>query len=537
MIRHITKELSRYIFSSRDAEASSVAAKLLSTTYDACVVGSGPGGSVAAATLVEAGLKVLLIERGPFIPAEQFNFRVLGMSNRFGHAELTSGYRTVLYQGNALGGSSLIYGAVAMKPQQFIFDEWQALSGVASMSADSLEPHYNHVAETMSVTRQSQELENRPNAIVREMATALGRPEGLVTVNRYTQGCAGVGLCHIGCGMNLKGNMINSFLPVALATGNLTVLTECEALEVVGENSPAGFRAVGLKVSLRDHHTGRTIREAMIKARTFVVAAGAFFSSAMLLRSHRFPHRERIGSKVYLQPHAQIFALFDRAITERGQIRDGQYVPHHGVPAIYNFTGYLEEHNFWWLASILYPGNLASFTSNLSPDEHFEVMRRFHYTTSITITLKDEPAKSRVKLKDGRARLEFRESQRDLDNLRCCFLLAAKAYLAVGARRVFLPMLRPPRIEKESDLRKIESMKFGYDDLMLYSDHTSGGNQFGADARRGVTDAAGRVFETENVYVADSSLFPSAPGVNPSWTIMALARLVALRIANERVYQ
>lgn len=418
-----------------------------------------------------------------------------------------------------------------MKPHRFVFDEWREKSGVSSINSESLASHYNHVAETMSVTPQSKQLENRPNRIVREMASVLGKPEGLVLVNRYTGGCAGVGLCHIGCGMNLKGTMINSFLPVALASGNLTVLAESEAIGIVGEAGSAEWRAVGVAVRSRDHFTGRTIRRAVIKARTVVLAAGAFFSSALLLRSQNFPNRARIGTKIYLQPHAQVFALFDKAVTERGTVQNGQYIPYNGVPAIYNFTGFLEEHHFWWLASILYPANLASFTSHLPPAEHFNLMRRFHHTTSITLTLKDDPAKSRIVLRDGRAQLDFRESERDIENLRRCFLLAAKGFLAVGARQVFLPCLRPPKIEKEADLKKIETMKFGYDDLMLYSDHTSGGNSYGIDARHGVADPCGRIFGTANVYAADSSLFPSAPGVNPSWTIMALARYVALNIA------
>ncbi|MGH9971387.1 MAG: GMC family oxidoreductase [Pyrinomonadaceae bacterium] len=126
--------------------------------------------------------------------------------------------------------------------------------------------------------------------------------------------------------------------------------------------------------------------------------------------------------------------------------------------------------------------------------------------------------------------MEFQESEHDIESFRKCFLHAARGFLAVGARRVFLPLLRPPVIEKVADLQKIESMKFTYNDLILYSDHTSGGNQFGSDSSRAVTDAQGRVFGTENVYVADSSLFPAAPGVNPSWTIMALARHVATNI-------
>jgi choline dehydrogenase-like flavoprotein len=527
-IRKITKELRRHIFAARDFD-STEADKTLTADYDVCVIGSGPGGAVVAATLARAGQKVLLIERGPFFPPEEFNFRVLEMSNRMGHLELTSGYRTILYQGNGLGGGSLLYGAVAMKPPEFVFDEWRNSSGVDAFSSKTLEPHYAHVAEVMSVTEQATELENESNAIVRKVAAALGKADGLEIVRRYTQGCAGVGLCSFGCGFDLKGTTANSFIPIGLETGNLTVLTECEAHRIEGVRRASNFQATGVSVTLRDFASGRSVRKTTVKARRVIVAAGAFFSSALLLANRELPGRERIGAKVYLQPHAQIFALFDHAVTKRGEPKDGQYIPYHGVPAIYNFTGFLREHRFFWLASILFPANLASFISHLPPPEHFEIMRRFHQTMSITLTLRDNPERSRLVLRDGRAQLDFRESRADIENLRQCFLLAARGLLAVGARRVFLPLLRPPRIEREADLKQIERLKFGYDDLLLYSDHTSGGNPIGAHERLGVTDQWGRVFGTENIYAADSSLFPTAAGINPSWTIMALAHRLALR--------
>lgn len=530
MIRKITDELRRHIFTARDVEAGR-AGEAFTKTFDVCVVGSGPGGSVAAATLAGAGLEVLLVERGPFLPVESFNFRVLDMSHRAGHLETTDGYRTLLYQGNGLGGSSLIYGAVGMKPDDFVFDEWREASGVSSITRESLAPHYEHVAQELSLTSQSKVLENPSNRVVREMASALGRPEGLVVLNRYTQGCLGVGLCNFGCGLDLKGNMTNSFLPSALATGKLTVLTECEAVRVAGAKEEGVYKATGVEVVSKEHDTGREVRRATLKARRVVVSAGAYFSSGILLRSRDLPGRERIGRKIFLQPHAQVFAMFDEPMTKRGALKGDRYLPFNGVPAIYNFTGFLREHNFWWLASILFPANLASFVSHLPPAEHFEIMRRFHYTTSITLTLKDDPARSRIVLKDGRPRLQFKESEADIENLRKCLLTAARGFLAVGARRVFLPFLRPPKIESESDLKALEKLKFGYDDLILYSDHTSGGNPFGADERRGVTDETGRVRGTDNLYVADSSLFPTAPGVNPSWTIMALARHVASHIS------
>ena len=235
-IRQITPEMRARILTSSDF-AAAAGNQALAREYDACIIGSGPGGAVAAATLAQAGWKVILIERGPFFPAESSSFRVLDMSNRMGHLELTSGLRTALYQGKGLGGGSLIYGAVAMKPQDFIFDEWSRLSGVASINGESLEPHYKHIAEVMSVTKQAITQENKSNSIVRQMAAALGQSDGLETVSRYTQGCAGAGLCNLGCGFNLKGTMANSFIPLGLETGNLTILTECEAHGFEGTRS------------------------------------------------------------------------------------------------------------------------------------------------------------------------------------------------------------------------------------------------------------------------------------------------------------
>lgn len=530
MIRQITEQHRKAILGARDFDQRLVCDAVLGREYDVCVIGSGPGGSVAAATLAEAGANVILLERGAYRAPDDFTFQVLDMSGRLGHLELTKGYRTALLQGDVLGGSSIIFGAVAMRPQSHVFDEWKAKTGVDSIDGATLDPHYTHVGDTLSITRQDPRLENRGNAIVREMAAALGRPDGLEVVQRYTRGCAGMGLCNFGCGLDLKGTMLNSFLPLALDRG-MTVVTECAADSLDGRLQDGVFRATGVHATLSDTAGTSPRRRVTIKARSFVLAAGAYFSAVLLLRTRDVPNRGRIGAKIHLQPHAQIFALFDEPVTERGHLEGERYLPNNGVPAIYNFTGLLREHRFFWLSSIMFPANLAAFVSHLPPAEHREIMRRYHYTTSITLTIRDDPERSRIVFRDGRPQLDFQESRADVEAVRQSFLHAARGFLAVGARRVFLPMLDPPVITRVADLAKIEKMKFDYSDLLLYSDHTSGGIGYGADAQAGAADASGRVFGTENVRVSDSSLFPNACGVNPSWTIMALARHTSLQHA------
>lgn len=531
MIRPLTETLARRIYGAHDVAAGS-ARHVLSHTFDICVIGSGCGGAVAASTLAAAGLDVVVLERGPFRPPKDFTFQALDMATRLGHLELTRGYRTALLQGNVLGGSSVIFGAVAMRPPDYVLDEWQQTTGLADLSAEALESHYGEIGTALSVTRQSTDLENRPNAIVREMAHALGRPEGLHVVQRYTAGCAGVGLCNFGCALDRKGTMLNSFLPMGLGTGRLTVLTEAKVHGLEGERQSGSYRASGARVTCRSADTGADVTRCLVKARAFVVAAGAFFTSAILLKSDELPHRDRIGTKIYLQPHAQVLALFDEPVTARGEIVEGRYLPFNGVPAIYNFLGFLPDRQFWWLASILFPANLAASVSHLPVEEHAAIMRRYHYTSSVTITTRDNPRRSRVVIDRGHARLDFHESRRDTEILRDSLVHAAKGFVSVGARRVFLPSLVPPQITNVQDVEAFARRPLGYDGVLLYSDHTSGGTPMGHDSRAGVTDGSGRLFDTANVYVADSSLFPSSCGANPSWTIMALSHRVASRLAS-----
>jgi choline dehydrogenase-like flavoprotein len=534
MIRPLTERSTRRIYGALDVTIGN-ARHVLDHTYDICVIGSGCGGAVAASTLAAAGLEVVLLERGPFRPPKDYTFQTLDMATRLGHLELTRGYRTALLQGNVLGGSSIIYGAVAMRPPVPVLDEWQRTTGLEDLSAAALQSHYDEIGTTLSVTRQSAEQENRPNAIVRQMAHALGRPEGLHVVQRYTAGCAGVGLCNFGCALDRKGTMLNSFIPIGLESERLTVLTEANVHGLEGERRSGIYRASGARVTCRAADTGADVTRSVVKARAFVVAAGAFFTSALLLRTDDLPHRDRIGAKVFLQPHAQVFALFDQPVTARGEIVEGRYLPFNGVPAIYNFVGFLPDRQFWWLASILFPANLAAFVSHLPADEHAAIMRRYHYSSSVTITMRDNPRRSRVIIDRGHARLDFQESRRDTEILRDSMVHAARGFLSVGARRVFMPLLAPPQITRLEDVDAFARRPLAYDGVLLYSDHTSGGTPMGEDSRDGVTDGCGRLFDTANVYVADSSLFPSSCGTNPSWTIMALSHRVASRLSQSLV--
>jgi hypothetical protein len=237
--------------------------------------------------------------------------------------------------------------------------------------------------------------------------------------------------------------MANSFLPAALETGNLTVQTDCEAIAFDGNRTRSGFRATALHVVSRDAATGGPISRFAIKARFFVVACGAIHSAALLLRTRGFTSRPN-AQKVWLQPHAAIHALFDEPVTHGSTGKTESQLPFNGVPAIYNFTGMLRDRGYCWFSSVQHPASLATCTAHLAPADHLALLSRFHYTASLTITMRDNPDRSRIVMRGDRPQLDFVESASDRERLRRCFLDASRALLAVGARKVFLPMLQPP---------------------------------------------------------------------------------------------
>lgn len=496
-------------------------------TWDACVIGSGPGGAVAAAVLAQSGWRVLLVERGGAAPhPDAAKAQYLDKAMQLGRLSLTRRARVALYQGNGLGGASIMWGAVAMRAPDFIFDEWRRLAGL-DVSASLLAPHYDAVGCVLSATPQHADAENGSNAIVRRMAVALGNPDGVETVHRYTAGCRAAGRCTTGCSFGLKGTMLNSFLPLGLQTGNLTIVTGCEVRRFETDSASPGDIQVSCVCVAPTESPAGTAGHHRIRARVTIVAAGAVHSSALLLRTPALAARIR-PRPIGLQPHAAIHAAFDEPISPP---RGGASPAFDGIPAIYQFTGMLRDRHYMVFASARHRVSLATAIADLPPDDHAAAMADFDRTAAIALTLRDRPAHSRLVRRGHQFVLDYRESERDRAALRRGLADVSRALLAVGARRVFLPLLDAPTVTSERDVVAIERHAFAFDRAWLYADHVSGGNGMGADARLGVTDSDGRVLGTRNVYIADASLFPSPCGVSPSWTLMALSHKVASGLA------
>jgi choline dehydrogenase-like flavoprotein len=105
--------------------------------------------------------------------------------------------------------------------------------------------------------------------------------------------------------------------------------------------------------------------------------------------------------------------------------------------------------------------------------------------------------------------------------------LAARVLFAAGAEEVYPGLPAVPVLRSSADAEALASRRWRAKDLKMSAYHPMGTACMGRDPARSVCDSFGRVHETENVYVADTSLFPGSTHVNPQFTLMALCRNVA----------
>jgi choline dehydrogenase-like flavoprotein len=108
-------------------------------------------------------------------------------------------------------------------------------------------------------------------------------------------------------------------------------------------------------------------------------------------------------------------------------------------------------------------------------------------------------------------------------------LLATKVLLAAGATEVHPMLWGAPPVRSMAEAEAVLSSDWPPGSFRLTAYHPMGTARMGADVG-GVVDGFGRVRGTDNLVVADASVFPTSLGVNPQVTIMAFATRAAHRI-------
>jgi choline dehydrogenase-like flavoprotein len=130
-----------------------------------------------------------------------------------------------------------------------------------------------------------------------------------------------------------------------------------------------------------------------------------------------------------------------------------------------------------------------------------------------------DASRGRVWSVAGRPLIRYHLCAEDVARFRAGLARMQELFLAAGAREVYLPL--PTGVSPERARSR---------DLKLMAFHPLGTARADARATHGVTDGDLALHGVRGLHVADGSVVPSALGVNPQLTIMALATRLAFKL-------
>ncbi|KOR17409.1 FAD-dependent oxidoreductase, partial [Burkholderia cenocepacia] len=165
---------------------------LESITAEVCVVGSGCGGATVAYKLAEAGIDVVVLEKGGYYPASTFDNRELNQAGKVDadRAMTTSSNgSTILTYGELVGGTSVHYWADSFRTPADRLALWRDGYGITGHGQDDLDAAFAEIERRHHIHDVEPMYYNRMNQLFRGAVEQLGWHGAPIKHARY--GCAG----------------------------------------------------------------------------------------------------------------------------------------------------------------------------------------------------------------------------------------------------------------------------------------------------------------------------------------------------------
>ncbi|OBI96095.1 oxidoreductase [Mycobacterium alsense] len=479
-------------------------------TADAVVVGSGAGGAMAARTLARAGLDTVVLEEGRRWTVEEFRSthpieRYAGLYRGAGTTIALGRPPVVLPVGRAVGGTTVVNSGTCYRPPAAVMARWRDEFGLGLADADRMSERLDDVECTLRVAPVPLEIMGRNGRLLLEAAATLGWRAA--PIPRNAPGCAGCCQCAIGCPRNAKFGVHLNALPQACEAG-ARIISEARVERVLH----SGGRARGVRARRPD---GTAID---ILADTVVVAAGATETPGLLRRSG-FGH-PRLGRNLALHPATVLAGRFDDDV-----------VAWHGVlqsAAVHEF----HESNGVLIEATSTPPGMGSMVFPGYGAELLGWLDRAPRVATFGAMVADRGVGS-VSSVRGETLVRYSIARDDVAKLMVALEAMGRLLFAAGAVEVLTGLPGAMTVTSLPALRDA----LGRSDprgLHLAAFHPTGTAAAGADEQRCPVDGTGRLRGVDGVWVADASILPSCPEVNPQVSIMALALGVADEVVGAR---
>jgi choline dehydrogenase-like flavoprotein len=498
--------------------------------YEVIIVGTGAGGGTLAYHLASAGRRVLILERGPFLPQEKPNWNTTAvfLENRYHTKDVWTdkeGHDLHPGTGYWVGGNTKVYGAALFRLREEDFGVLRHKCGISPawpVKYDAFEPYYTMAEKLFCVhgkqgidptePRRSAEypypaISNEPR--MQEIQNDLDRmglrpfpcPLALKLneVDPVESKCIRCDTCDgYPCLVHAKSDADINCIRQIMHLPNVTLITQAKVTRVL--TNATGTCVDAVEVELDDSGKKTTFSGDIV-----AVCCGAINSAALLLLSANDKHPNGLANSSDMVGRHFMFHQAD-AILAIGQ------EPNH--------SSYMKTFtlNDFYFGDKDYPypmGNIQPIGSfhhemmkadapSLTPTFILDLMTT--HAVPWWLTTEDLPdPNNRVQIVNGRIRLDYTPNNvESFERLRHKWIDVLKQ--AGHADHWFhLQSYFKQRIPLEG------------------VGHQNGTCRFGTDPKQSVLDTNCRTHDVDNLYVVDGSFFASSGAVNPSLTIIANA--------------
>lgn len=508
--------------------------------YDLIVIGSGPGGASLVHRLAPTGKRILLIERGDYLPRSPANWdsKTVFVDGAYQAAETWYGKNGEAFHPGLhyyVGGNSKVYGAALFRMRERDFEEIRHVDGVSPewpLKYDAFEPYYAEAERLFHVHGERGEDPTEPpasgafpySAVTHEpRIEALAesfRREGLhpfhlplgILLDERDGKASPTSICikcdafdGFPCLLNGKADaQVICVDPTLAAYDNVTLLTNAYAETL--ETDASGHKVSAVNVR-------RNGKKECYSADVVAAACGALSSALLLLRSanDRHPNGLANGSGQVGRNYMRHNQLALMAIARE---------PNETV-----FQKTLAVSDFYFGADDWeYPLGLIQMLAKSHPDQiraeslpgslewlpemPFEEMAR--HSIDFWLSSEDLPRpENRIRYDGERVVLDLTEN-----NMEALRRLKRKLEQLLG------------KIDAHPHLLE-RRLYMGKNIPIGGTAHQAGTARFGTDPATSVLDLNCKAHELDNLYVTDASFFVSIGAVNPTLTIIANALRVA----------
>jgi choline dehydrogenase-like flavoprotein len=492
---------------------------------DIAIIGSGMGGGTLAYALRHRGAKILIVERGGYLPREPENWspRELFIAKRYRTTDpFLDGqgkpFRPSIYY--FVGGCTKVYGAALPRFRREDFGVLESDDGVSPawpVSYDELEPYYAEAERLFRVhgTAGTDPIEGARSTafpypavphepVIADVANSFEkqglRPFPLPLGIDLREGgtCIRCKTCDaFPCQVLAKSDAEVCVTTPALESPNVSMLTGARAVAL--RTDPTGRRIIGLEIDLDG------ARRTVI-ASTYVVAAGAINSAALLLRSASDQHPKGLANSTGLVGRNYMAHVNSALMAIRPKVNG----------TVFQKTLALNDWYFGESTSQVGMGH-AQLLGKLQAG-----MLEASVPWAPTKLLAELAGRSvdwylmTEDLPDPENRVSLDSAGRVIVNWRANNVHLHKRLvrsMATAMRRAGYPM--------------IQTRRFGLEATA----HQCGTVRFGEDPSRSVLDPLCRSHDIANLFVMDASFLPSSSAQNPALTVAAQALRVADKAA------